>query len=88
MCCHGRLWAHGVTVSTFLFLSFSDFVAVRRNDSTKQISFFCCLEALVCFHVWRSVAVLKNARILLFKIRFAFNSVLVKSYEGGKASVL
>ena len=67
-------WAHGVTVSTFLSLSFSDFVAVRRNDSTKPIPFFCCFEALVCFHGWRSVAVLKNARILLFKIRFAFKS--------------
>ena len=91
---HHHVWyqgqprTHGVAGSNSLFFTLNNFDAVRRTDPTKPTSFFSCFKALVCFHKWRTVAVLKNARILLSKIHFALKSARVKSYKSGKTSIL
>jgi len=54
-----------MAVSTFLFLSLSDFVAVRRNNTIKPISFIGCPGVYVSSWWWQEVATQKNARILI-----------------------
>ena len=44
VCRQGRPWAYGVVRSTSLFLSSSDFVAVRRNVTKISIPSFSCGE--------------------------------------------